>query len=285
MTADARPRRLVRVWRTVTYSTVQLRRLPGRTAAWPAASRASATLRRQLPFGQAGSLNSAISACESSFVTPSSRSTSPASRASGPRPRSSTPARSGSPTSCPRPTFSAATPKCPSRGTKRSQRGRLQWIQSSAAGLDHCLVPSVVASDITVTSASGVLAKQVADQTLALLAGRAAKSADVFSRPAEARVHPPPDARPARRPHRHRRPGRQRPPPGRGAQGVRNDDRRHRLVSRAEVAVRRRAAAGRRRRRTPAARRRPDPRRAAHRPHPRHDRRPPAAAAAARRRC
>lgn len=49
--------------------------------------------------------------------------------------------------------------------------GRLQWIQSSAAGLDHCLVPSVIASDIVVTSASGVLAKQVADQTLALLTG------------------------------------------------------------------------------------------------------------------
>ncbi|MAT71493.1 MAG: phosphoglycerate dehydrogenase [Planctomycetaceae bacterium] len=49
--------------------------------------------------------------------------------------------------------------------------GRLQWIQSSAAGLDHCLVPSVIASKIPVTSASGVLAKQVADQTLALLLG------------------------------------------------------------------------------------------------------------------
>jgi phosphoglycerate dehydrogenase-like enzyme len=51
------------------------------------------------------------------------------------------------------------------------KRGRLKWIQSSAAGMDHCLVPSVVASDITVTSASGVLAKQVADHTLALLLG------------------------------------------------------------------------------------------------------------------
>ena len=49
--------------------------------------------------------------------------------------------------------------------------GRLKWIQSSAAGLDHCLVPSVIASDIPVTSASGVLAKQVADHTLALLTG------------------------------------------------------------------------------------------------------------------
>jgi len=50
-------------------------------------------------------------------------------------------------------------------------RGRLHWIQSSAAGLDHCLVPSVVASDIIVTSASGVLADQVAEQTVALLIG------------------------------------------------------------------------------------------------------------------
>lgn len=49
--------------------------------------------------------------------------------------------------------------------------GRLQWIQSSAAGLDHCLVSSVIGSDIVVTSASGVLARQVADHTLALLTG------------------------------------------------------------------------------------------------------------------
>lgn len=49
--------------------------------------------------------------------------------------------------------------------------GRLRWIQSSAAGLDHCLVPSVVESDIVVTSASGVLADQVAEQTIALLTG------------------------------------------------------------------------------------------------------------------
>lgn len=50
-------------------------------------------------------------------------------------------------------------------------RGRLKWIQSSAAGMDHCLVPSVVESDITVTSASGVLADQVAEHTIALLTG------------------------------------------------------------------------------------------------------------------
>lgn len=46
--------------------------------------------------------------------------------------------------------------------------GRLRWIQSSAAGLDHCLVPSVVASPIVVTSASGVLADQVAEHALGL---------------------------------------------------------------------------------------------------------------------
>lgn len=49
--------------------------------------------------------------------------------------------------------------------------GKLQWIQSSAAGMDHCLVPAVIGSDILVTSASGVLANQVADHTMALLAG------------------------------------------------------------------------------------------------------------------
>ena len=48
-------------------------------------------------------------------------------------------------------------------------QGRLKWIQSSAAGMDHCLVPPVVASDIAVTSASGVLSDQVAEHTVALL--------------------------------------------------------------------------------------------------------------------
>ncbi|MGN6133965.1 MAG: D-2-hydroxyacid dehydrogenase [Aureliella sp.] len=51
------------------------------------------------------------------------------------------------------------------------QQGRLKWIQSSAAGLDHCLVPSVIASDIPVCSASGLFANQVAEQTLTLLLG------------------------------------------------------------------------------------------------------------------
>jgi D-3-phosphoglycerate dehydrogenase len=49
------------------------------------------------------------------------------------------------------------------------RRGRLRWIQSSASGLDHCLTPEVIQSDIIVTSASGVFADSVAEQTLALL--------------------------------------------------------------------------------------------------------------------
>src|SRR5262245_35369923 len=49
--------------------------------------------------------------------------------------------------------------------------GRLKWIQSSAAGLDHCLTPETIASPILVTSASGLFADQVAEQTLALLLG------------------------------------------------------------------------------------------------------------------
>jgi D-3-phosphoglycerate dehydrogenase len=49
------------------------------------------------------------------------------------------------------------------------RQGRLRWIQSSAAGLDHCLVPSVIESPILVTSSSGLFADQVAEQTMCLL--------------------------------------------------------------------------------------------------------------------
>ncbi|MGD9723415.1 MAG: D-2-hydroxyacid dehydrogenase [Pirellulales bacterium] len=63
---------------------------------------------------------------------------------------------------------------------------RLKWIQSSAAGLDHCLVPSVVASDIIVTSASGVLADQVAEHALALVT-TLTRSLNVFHRAQQAR--------------------------------------------------------------------------------------------------
>ncbi len=64
--------------------------------------------------------------------------------------------------------------------------GRLRWIQSSAAGLDHCLTPSVIASDIVVTSASGVLADQVAEHALALVTGLM-RSLPVFFRAQQAR--------------------------------------------------------------------------------------------------
>jgi D-3-phosphoglycerate dehydrogenase len=49
------------------------------------------------------------------------------------------------------------------------RKGQLHWIQSSAAGLDHCLVPAVVNSPVVVTSASGVLADQVAEHAIALV--------------------------------------------------------------------------------------------------------------------
>lgn len=51
------------------------------------------------------------------------------------------------------------------------RQGRLRWIQSSAAGMDHCLVPSVIESDVVVTSASGLLADQVAEHAIALITG------------------------------------------------------------------------------------------------------------------
>jgi len=66
------------------------------------------------------------------------------------------------------------------------RKGRLQWIQSSAAGLDHCLVPEVIHSPITVTSASGVLADQVAEHALALATGLA-RGLPVFFRAQQAR--------------------------------------------------------------------------------------------------
>jgi len=59
-------------------------------------------------------------------------------------------------------------PKVPVPWDEVVAGGRLRWLQSSAAGLDHCLVPSVVSSDIVVTSASGVLADQVAEHGLGL---------------------------------------------------------------------------------------------------------------------
>lgn len=51
------------------------------------------------------------------------------------------------------------------------RQGRLKWIHSTAAGLDHCLVPAVINSPILVSGCSALFASQVAEQTLALLTG------------------------------------------------------------------------------------------------------------------
>jgi phosphoglycerate dehydrogenase-like enzyme len=64
--------------------------------------------------------------------------------------------------------------------------GRLKWIQSSAAGLDHCLVPAVIDSGIIVTSASGVLADQVSEHATALITALT-RSLPVFFRAQQAK--------------------------------------------------------------------------------------------------
>jgi D-3-phosphoglycerate dehydrogenase len=65
--------------------------------------------------------------------------------------------------------------------------GRLQWIQSSAAGLDHCLTPAVQQSGIHVTSASGLFADAVAEQSLALTLGLL-RGLPTFFRQQQARI-------------------------------------------------------------------------------------------------
>ena len=61
--------------------------------------------------------------------------------------------------------------KVPVDWEKIVQNKRLQWIQSSAAGMDWCLTPAVINSDIAITTASGVLADQVAEHAQALILG------------------------------------------------------------------------------------------------------------------
>ncbi len=61
--------------------------------------------------------------------------------------------------------------KVPTPWAQVVENGRLRWIQSSAAGLDHCLTPEVIDSEIVVTSASGLFANQVAEQTMCLTLG------------------------------------------------------------------------------------------------------------------
>ncbi|MFT5301978.1 MAG: phosphoglycerate dehydrogenase-like enzyme [Mariniblastus sp.] len=57
---------------------------------------------------------------------------------------------------------------------------KLAWIQSSAAGLDHCLTPSVIDSEIVVSGCSGLFAPQVAEQMLSLLMGLVRRSPVFF---------------------------------------------------------------------------------------------------------
>ena len=58
--------------------------------------------------------------------------------------------------------------------------GKLKWIQSTAAGLDHCLVPEIIDSDIVVTGCSGMFANQVAEQAMSLLFGLVRRLPDFF---------------------------------------------------------------------------------------------------------
>ncbi len=59
-------------------------------------------------------------------------------------------------------------------------QGRLVWIQSSAAGLDHCLTPAVIDSSIVVSGCSGLFAPQVAEQMMSLLMGLVRRSPVFF---------------------------------------------------------------------------------------------------------
>lgn len=67
-------------------------------------------------------------------------------------------------------------------------KGRLQWIQSSAAGLDHCLVSEVIKSPIVVSGCSALFSNQVAETTVALLMGLV-RRLPVFFRAQQAREY------------------------------------------------------------------------------------------------
>ena len=60
-------------------------------------------------------------------------------------------------------------------------QNQLKWIQSSAAGLDHCLTPEVIASDIPVSGCSALFSPQVAETAVALLLGSLRKLPTFFT--------------------------------------------------------------------------------------------------------
>ena len=68
------------------------------------------------------------------------------------------------------------------------KQDRLKWIQSSAAGLDHCLVPEVIASPIVVSGCSALFSNQVAETAMALLMGLV-RRLPIFFRAQQAREY------------------------------------------------------------------------------------------------
>lgn len=78
--------------------------------------------------------------------------------------------------------------KTPVDWAKVVKQDRLKWIQSSAAGLDHCLAPEVIQSPIVVSGCSALFSNQVAETTMALLMGLV-RRLPVFFRAQQAREY------------------------------------------------------------------------------------------------
>lgn len=70
--------------------------------------------------------------------------------------------------------------KVPVDWSKVVGQGKLKWIQSSAAGLDHCLTNPVIDSSIVVSGCSGLFAPQVGEQMMTLLMGLVRRSNEFF---------------------------------------------------------------------------------------------------------
>ncbi len=67
--------------------------------------------------------------------------------------------------------FCGHAKKEPIEWARVTAAGRLKWIQSTAAGLDHCLSDEIIESNVIVTGCSALFANQVAEHTMALLFG------------------------------------------------------------------------------------------------------------------
>ena len=210
--------------------------------------------------------------CALFFATRLKRNTWHKSRPRRRRPKSSMPARNTSRGELSEADVFCGHAKVPVDWDAAVRRGRLRWIQSSAAGLDHCLLPSVVESEIIVTSASGILGDQVSEQALALLLGVLRQLAGLFSRSAEARIHSPANARSDRCQGADCRFWRRRAADRRSAAAVSAADFGHRRVCGRSARLCRAAAAGRPARRAAAGGRDSDPVGSADRHHAGNDR-------------